>query len=155
VAGVDFDQLTANTANLGGTLDLVVDPNYTPALADAFQIISTTSGVSSTFGSVIGAYLGGGLGLDVLYNPNDVTVAVIDVLLGDFNVDSDVDGSDFLMWQSHPSVGSLTDWEANYGMVALLAASSAAVPEPTSVILLSLGGILALRRFRRITSFTV
>lgn len=43
VAGVDFDQLTADTANLGGTLELVIDPNYTPSVGDMFPIISTTS----------------------------------------------------------------------------------------------------------------
>jgi hypothetical protein len=36
-------------------------------------------------------------------------------------------------------------------MVAALSASSAAVPEPTSLALLSLGGLLALRSFRRVT----
>ena len=34
-----------------------------------------------------------------LYNPNDVTVEVINVLLDDFGVDGDVDGFDFLKWQ--------------------------------------------------------
>ena len=34
---------------------------------------------------------------------------------GDFNGDGIVDGTDFLLWQLDPSVGSLADWEANYG----------------------------------------
>ncbi len=49
--------------------------------------------------------------------------------------DCDVDGFDFLKWQLDPNVGSLTAWEANYGMVATLSASSAAVPEPTTCTL--------------------
>ena len=152
VAGVDFDQLTADTANLGGTLDLVVDPNYIPSLADAFQIISTTSGVVGTFGNVLGAYLGGGLGFDVLYNANDVTIEVISVLLGDFDVDGDVDGFDFLTWQRGESPNPLSqsdlaDWEMNYGMVAPLVAASTAVPEPATCVVL-LCGMMAML-FRR------
>ena len=34
---------------------------------------------------------------------------------GDFNGDGNYDGADFLMWQRDPSVGTLADWEANYG----------------------------------------
>lgn len=36
-------------------------------------------------------------------------------LAGDFNVDGQVDGLDFLEWQVNPSIGNLADWEANYG----------------------------------------
>ena len=107
--------------------------------------------MSGTFGDVNGAYLGGGLGLDVTYGANDVTVEVINVLLGDFDVDGGVDGTDFLEWQ----LGSgdiydgndLADWEANYGMVAPLAAVSTSVPEPATFMMLLIG-MLALH-FRR------
>jgi hypothetical protein len=78
------------------------------------------------------------------------------VLPGDFDVDGDVDGFDFLKWQvgmsPNPfSQSDLAAWEANYGMVAPLAAASAAVPEPNS-LLLSLIGLLALSRLRRATT---
>jgi len=150
VAGTDFDQLTADTVTLaGGTLELAIDPNYTPALADAFAIIDTTSGVSGTFDNVLGAYLGGGLGFDVQYNANDVTIEVINVLLGDFDVDGDVDGFDFLLWQTDPSIGALSDWQTNFGMVAPLAAVSAAVPEPNSLLLAVLVSFVRLSCRRR------
>lgn len=56
-------------------------------------------------------------------------------LPGDFDDDGDVDGDDFLKWQRDlgDSV-NLALWEANYG--APLAASVAAVPEPTTAALL-------------------
>ena len=54
---------------------------------------------------------------------------------GDFNEDGYVDGADFLEWQLDPNVGALSDWEANYGIVASLSAVSAAVPEPTTCVL--------------------
>jgi hypothetical protein len=56
---------------------------------------------------------------------------------GDFDGDGDVDGRDFLTWQRSPSVGNLSDWQTNYGMGSLTAASTA-VPEPNSLVMLSL-----------------
>ena len=68
-------------------------------------------------------------------------------IAGDFDEDGDVDGRDFLVWQSNPSVGNLADWQTNYGNGPLSAATS--VPEPTaSVLLLSIVGCWALLRAR-------
>ena len=76
------------------------------------------------------------------------------IIDGDFDLDNDVDGADFLLWQRNPSIGSLADWQTNYGMVAPLSTVSAAVPEPSTLALLSLGGLLVLHRFRRATTCT-
>ena len=57
---------------------------------------------------------------------------------GDFDNDGDVDGRDFLTWQRNPSVGSLADWQNNYGTSGL-SAVAAAVPEPSSVLLIVCG----------------
>ena len=67
-------------------------------------------------------------------------------------------GFDFLKWQLEMSPNpfsqsNLAIRETQYGTGAPLTAASAAVPEPTSLILLSLDGILALRSFR-VTAFT-
>lgn len=67
-------------------------------------------------------------------------VAAIDALAvdlpGDFDGDGDVDGADFLGWQrSDPS--QIPTWQSNYGP-GTLAASTAAVPEPTSLMLIGL-----------------
>jgi hypothetical protein len=64
---------------------------------------------------------------------------------GDFDLDGDVDGRDFLVWQRNPSVGDLGDWQANYGAGAL--AASTAVPEPG--VLRSVLFIAALLLWRR------
>ena len=77
----------------------------------------------------------------------------VDLIPSDFDYDGDVDGFDLLLWQLNNSVGLLTDWEANYGMVSPLSSSSAAVPEPNSLVLLSLNGLLALHGCRRVTVF--
>jgi hypothetical protein len=83
--------------------------------------------------------------------PDPAPVLTIDFtpsagLAGDFDGDGDVDGADFLVWQLDTNVGNLADWEADYGMVALSAAA-AAVPEPTTAILLVLAtlGLLGVR----------
>ncbi|MBN1852097.1 MAG: PEP-CTERM sorting domain-containing protein, partial [Pirellulales bacterium] len=67
---------------------------------------------------------------------------------GDFDEDGDVDGADFLIWQrgDSPDGGSAeeyADWQANFGTVDG-AAQAMAVPEPTALMLLGLGGILLL-----------
>jgi hypothetical protein len=62
-------------------------------------------------------------------------------LLGDFDMDGDIDGADFLKWQRGESLiplsaSELSDWEVGYGTVAPISAASTAVPEPSSVLLL-------------------
>ena len=58
-------------------------------------------------------------------------------ILGDFNGDGAVDGRDFLEWQRNPGIGTLTDWEANYGS-GQIGAATATVPEPASLLLVLL-----------------
>ena len=63
---------------------------------------------------------------------------------GDFDLDGDVDGHDFLKWQrgelsNPPSQSDLDDWETNYGMVAPLPTFAAAVPEPATWLALLVG----------------
>lgn len=70
---------------------------------------------------------------------------------GDFDLDGDVDGDDFLKWQRGESpmplsAADLMDWENNYGMAPLVA-SVAAVPETATLGLALIGalGLLARR----------
>lgn len=62
------------------------------------------------------------------------------LLAGDFDVDGDVDGSDFLTWQRDPSSFDLADWEASYviSTAGTLAASTQAVPEPCALAMVGL-----------------
>jgi hypothetical protein len=72
---------------------------------------------------------------------------VPDELGGDFDGDGDIDGRDFLLWQRNPSVGSLADWQANYGEGSL--AAVAAVPEPgTLLMLIAACGLATITRHR-------
>ncbi len=74
-------------------------------------------------------------------------------ILGDFDGDGDVDGRDFLAWQSgeSPVPGStddLEDWQTNYGIGELsalqLPLSAFLVPEPTSLTVVIFGIITGL-----------
>ena len=81
-----------------------------------------------------------------------MTVAVNrTTLAGDFDQDGDVDGNDFLVWQWNPSVGNLAEWQNNYGTPPLVG-TSAAVPEPSTRLLLSLAIVVGgnFKRRRRI-----
>jgi len=66
------------------------------------------------------------------------TIAAKTSRLGDFDLDKDVDGNDFLVLQRIPSIGSLADWEINYGATSPPTAASTTVPEPTTLLLLAL-----------------
>lgn len=69
----------------------------------------------------------------------------------DYDGDGDVDGQDFLLWQRDTSVGSLEDWQQQYGAQAAARANLSAVPEPLSLALaLPLAACcFALRPYRR------
>lgn len=67
---------------------------------------------------------------------------------GDYDSDGDVDGVDFLLWQQNPDIGSLSDWEDNYGTPLPLKADMTTVPEPTAFALALIGICLAARRRR-------
>jgi len=75
-------------------------------------------------------------------HPSSASLLV--ALAGDFDIDGDVDGFDFLKWQRGESpnplsASDLADWETNYGTVAPLSATSTAVPEPATSIMLLIG----------------
>jgi hypothetical protein len=68
---------------------------------------------------------------------------------GDFDGDSDVDGRDFLIWQRDTNVGSLADWQANYGTGTGSLAAVSSVPEPASLSLIAgLASLFVIRRNR-------
>lgn len=59
-------------------------------------------------------------------------------LEGDFDLDGDVDGEDFLKWQREDSTSvGLTAWQNNYGLNSSnLPQSSMAIPEPSTLLLI-------------------
>jgi hypothetical protein len=121
----------------------------TTALSYAFAIPDTATAadiiVMNFPYTVTGTDIATGNPFSYTYANSEVTITPVPGP-GDFNGDLIVDGADFLFWQRDPNVGSLADWEANYG--APLSASSSAVPEPTTSALALAALCLAMSRRR-------
>ena len=153
----DIDPFGGNTAFFDGQ-----DPNVVEDVTFVEEIRATM--FVGDFSGNPGNNLGDGALwwdnalIEVFKDPNaeaasDVLVSnpspALDELAGDFNSDGSVDGLDFLVWQlgETPEGGSpaeLAVWEANYGNVVTLSAAAAAVPEPSTALLVLIG-ILCLR----------
>lgn len=80
-----------------------------------------------------------------LYTTGEVKLLAASILPADYDLDGDVDGRDFLAWQYDANVGDLADWQNNYG-VGSLTAASLAVPEPSAIGLLLLATSATLLR---------
>jgi hypothetical protein len=128
-------------ATLGGSLVVSTVEGFVPDLNDSFQILSSLNDLSGSFDSVAYPALAAGLMWQLNYGLNDVTLSIVPAFAGDFDFDGDVDGRDFLLWQRNPSVGDLADWQGNYGNSSLSA--SVAVPEPGTVVLVGIIGMVA------------
>jgi hypothetical protein len=84
-------------------------------------------------------------------------------LLGDFNEDGKVDAADYIIWRKNetannplPNDDGLTTqaarfslWKANFGEMTMPGSGAGAVPEPASMALLVLGGLLTIGARRR------
>ncbi len=75
-------------------------------------------------------------------------------LSGDFDLDGDVDGADFLKWQLGESPNPLSQsdlslWKASFGQAGAIVAKANAIPEPTSAVLMGIT-ILFVCRCRRV-----
>lgn len=101
VPGVDYDQLLADSVELGGALVILVDDDYQPALGDSFKIIQAASSLSEQFDSILGADLGDGLAFDVLVDllAHSVTLEVVEsqILAGDFSGNGAVENADLTL----------------------------------------------------------
>jgi len=150
VPGSGFDQVNvAGNATLTGTLDVQLIGGFTPTAGDMFEIITAAS-ILGTFATESLPALTGSLEWFVNYSAT--SVELVSTFAGDFDFDGDVDGADFLEWQQ--GLGTIYDatdldaWEANYGAVAPLSETSAAVPEPTTCALALAALCLAMSRRR-------
>ena len=147
----EFDALAIDgNAMLDGALSVTLDGGFLPSIGDTFEIMDidgTQSGVFAGLaqGALVGMY--GSVGLYIDYAAGDGNdVSLVATYPGDFQLDVDVDGLDFLKWQrgETPNLyGDYADWEANFGATAPAVgagvAATAAVPEPASWLLGMMG----------------
>ena len=160
VAGVDFDQLVVNNgATLGGTLDLSLVNPFTLSPGLSFEILDVGGSLAGTFsglsqGALVGNF--GGTDLFINYAAGDGNdISLMATFAGDFDLNFDVDGADFLKWQRGfgdiYDANDLTNWSANYGSVAsaIAAPASSAVPEPSTLLLGAMASIVGISLRRR------
>jgi len=138
-------------ARLSGAVEATILDGYLPNIGDVFTVLTAADGIDGQFDHVEAVDENGVLGFSLtdLYTATEAMLRVDDVfLLGDFDMDGDVDGNDFIVWQGDPSVGNLTDWQNNYGVSLPLVAASTTVPEPSSkcILLFLLLGIVRCRK---------
>jgi len=157
-AAASLEAVTLGASLVGNSLDILINGlSMTGPLALTFAGSSTGNNYIALGSNDLGF-----LGTSVVTNFLEVR---INSLPGDFagdfpgNLDGNVDGRDFLAWQRNTSLGKLAHWEANFGAVgalsastAPLAASTAVVPEPTSALLagICLAGISLVQHKRSI-----
>ncbi len=153
--GGAHDQLTSTgTVALNGILDVALidlDNGYTPSAGDQFDIItSSINGISGTFATETFPQFALGHELTWLavdYQPGVVTLEIDTATPYDVDLDNDgdVDGADFLLiQQTDPSL--IPAWRFEYGSGVGAMAAQVAVPEPSTLLLLS----IALLSFCRI-----
>lgn len=141
-----------NDGSVAGFADLIVDLESTPVAGDVVLVdLGSTGTVTGTFmGLSEGASVpgSGGRTISYSYGPDGNDIALISTggIPGDADGDGDVDGADFLLLQQNDPAG-IADWESNYP--APLAGSISAVPEPASLVLMTIGFSLATMRRRR------
>ncbi len=139
-------------AMLGGVLDVFLLDGFTPTLGDNWQII-TAGGISGMFSSVTAGYSVQRQGDNLLLY---FGAAPPPALAGDYNDDHVVDAADYTVWRNNfgsttilpndPSPGVDMDdyvtWKDNFGMTTVtVSPSNSAVPEPTSLLLVSLAAL--------------
>jgi len=151
-------------ATLAGTLSVALTSGYVPQVGDVFDLIEFAGPVTGSFDGFDLPTLGGGL----LWNTTGLSttgeLAVIALIPGDANGDGQVTGADLSILDNNfgqPGDRSAGDFngdgqvtgadlsilDANFGAGG---ASSVAIPEPASITLIGLGGLILLRRRRSV-----
>ncbi|WP_168206826.1 beta strand repeat-containing protein [Lacipirellula limnantheis] len=137
--GTEYDHLdVSGQLSLGGTLKVALIDGFAPVAGQSFDLLDWGS-LSGTFSAIQLPTLSG-----LAWNTSQLyTTGVLSLTAasrpGDFDLDGDVDGRDFLVWQrggspNPVSAGDLADWKANFGDPLPASANSTAVPEPSALV---------------------
>jgi hypothetical protein len=151
-----FDKLAIDGhATIGGTLHASLFGGFTPAVGSAFQVLTATGGISGsftldfpTFGTINGPRW------ILVYSNSDVVLKLVNLPSGDYNSDGLVDAADYVVWRKslgqtgldlsadgnhnhQVDPGDFDVWRAHFGQaVGSGSVANAAIPEPTTLVLL-------------------
>jgi hypothetical protein len=167
-AAGQFDAIRhSGVATLGGALDVSLSGGFMPAIGDMFEIIVGTGGVSGQFATTAAELpaLAGGKRWLIDYRPTSVVLEVLPAFDADFDEDGDVDSADLVEWRAGLGTSGTAvhmdgdadgdldvdgadflTWQRQLGSATTVAAT-AAVPEPSTRVLLVTGALtLSVRR---------
>jgi autotransporter-associated beta strand protein len=166
--GTQYDRLVVNgDLQLGGALEVSLTAGFNPSVGQSFDILNWTT-LNGTFSSVSLPALAVGKAWDTssLYTSGVISVAV-GLIPGDVDSDGDVDGADFVAWQTNfPKASGATlaqgdadgdgdvdgadfiVWQTNFPTAGSGGASP--VPEP-SALLLAMLSVPAIGYIRRLS----
>jgi T5SS/PEP-CTERM-associated repeat protein len=142
--GTEYDRLSiSGSTSLGGTLQVTLTGGFTPAENDSFDIMDFI-GYPGTFNTLSLPALPGSLQWDTSKLFTDGVISV--VLPGDFNANHFVDAPDYVTWRkglgTSYTQNDYNTWRAHFSQTAsssgptIDSTTQAAVPEPTSLILI-------------------
>lgn len=135
------------TATLAGFIDAELVDGFTLSSGDTFTVLTAGNLVNN------GIALTGSLAESLTLNVVGNSLVLSAGLLGDFNNDGNVNGGDYSTWRkglgSRFTPNDYELWRSNFGASSSLGSSlSAAVPEPSSLVLLLAAGLIACSRTR-------
>ena len=158
------------TAQLDGVLDVSLVDNFVPESGLSVELLHADGGITGTFRHMSLPALPVGLAWSVNYSDVAVLLNVTATgLAGDYNHDGVVDAADYVAWRD--TLGSTTNlaadgdgngridagdydvWRFNFGSHSNSGAGAidrpAAVPEPSTMVLLVLSAAGSCLRYRR------
>lgn len=174
--GTEYDQLAINgAASLGGDLEISLldlgGGTFYPTTTDTFAVLTSSTLINPLDNVANGARLttSNSLGsFQVNYGPGssfDPNAIVLSDFLAsaDFDMDGDVDGDDLGLWETaygstdvgdangdrHSNGLDFLIWQSQFGWGAPPVPVIRTVPEPGSVLLMSMGMVLFLNRRER------
>lgn len=102
----EHDQMAiTGDAALGGTLEIALLDEFTPALGDSFTVLAAAGGLSGEFEALDAPALPGGLGWELSYSPTAVTISVVEACTPDWNGDGAVNTQDFIAYLNSWTAG--------------------------------------------------
>ena len=156
-AGMEYDVLNVlGDASLAGTLDVSLIDGFTPGGGDTFKVL-TAGGDLTDVGLTLGGSAAGSFAMSIDTTNDWIMLMVAGAgLAGDFSGNGVVDAADYTIYRDNlggdssvlggNGTGAATVvqadydlWKQNFGNSSAGSSSGAAVPEPSTLIILGLG----------------